>query len=87
MENLKRLVLQKTAIDGSGLPYLQQLPNLEELNLSFTPLKDGHALHLLNFPHLKKVYLFGTPVKKDIITAIQQHKPHLQVILEEGPYY
>lgn len=87
MENLNRLILQKTAINGSGLPYLQQLPRLEVLNLSYTPLEDGHALHLLNFPHLKKVYLFGTPVKKEVIAAIQQHKPDLQVILDEGPYY
>lgn len=64
MSNLQQLVLQKTAINGAGLPYLQALKDLRVLNLSFTPMEDGHLLHLLNFPSLEKVYLFGTPVKK-----------------------
>ncbi|MEX0882503.1 MAG: c-type cytochrome domain-containing protein [Cyclobacteriaceae bacterium] len=87
MINLERLVLQKTAISGTGLPYLQQNPNLKVLNLSFTPLEDGNLLHILNFPVLEKLYLFGTPVKKDLIEALQAHKPELEIILEEGPFY
>lgn len=87
MPNLRRLVLQKTAINGEGLPYLQALKDLKVLNLSFTPLEDGHLLHLLNFPSLEKVYLFGTPVKKEVIEALQKHQPQLEIILEEGPFY
>jgi len=85
MSQLRELVLQKTAISGEGLPYLKDLPYLEVLNLSFTPMEDAHLLHLLEFKSLKKVYLFGTPVKKEIVAAFQKHKPEIAIILEEGP--
>ncbi|SEJ49432.1 Uncharacterized membrane protein [Cyclobacterium xiamenense] len=87
MSQLRRLVLQKTAITGEGLPYLSDIPALEELNLSFTPLEDGHLLHLLSFPNLKKVYLFGTPISEAVIEALRQHRPEMEIILEEGPFY
>ncbi|WP_375582987.1 c-type cytochrome domain-containing protein [Cyclobacterium xiamenense] len=87
MTQLRRLVLQKTAITGEGFPYLRDLPVLEELNLSFTSLEDGHLLHLLSFKSLKKVYLFGTPVSMAVIEALRQNRPELEIILEEGPFY
>lgn len=87
MPQLRRLILQKTNIKGEGLPYLKNLQNLEELNLSFTPLDDGNLLHLIGFKNLQKVYLFGTPVKQEVISALQKHKPELEIILEEGPFY
>jgi hypothetical protein len=46
MENLQRLFVQKTGITGTGLPYLHSLSHLETLNISFTPMADGNALHL-----------------------------------------
>ncbi|GEO20619.1 c-type cytochrome domain-containing protein [Cyclobacterium qasimii] len=87
MPQLRRLILQKTNINGEGLPYLKDLPHLEELNLSFTPLDDGNLLYLLDFKNLQKVYLFGTPVKPEVIAALQKHKPDMEIILEEGPFY
>ncbi|WP_460518600.1 c-type cytochrome domain-containing protein [Cyclobacterium sediminis] len=87
MPQLRRLILQKTNIKGEGLPYLKNLENLEELNLSFTPLDEGNLLHLIGFKNLQKVYLFGTPVKPEVISALQKHKPELEIILEEGPFY
>ncbi|MDN3689414.1 c-type cytochrome domain-containing protein [Cyclobacterium jeungdonense] len=87
MTQLRRLVLQKTAIEGDGLPYLKDLPLLEELNLSFTLLDDASLLHLLSFPSLKKVYLFGTSLNDEVIEAVQKHRPDLEIILEEGPFY
>ena len=87
MPQLRRLILQKTNINGEGLPYLKDLPNLEELNLSFTPLDKGHLLHLLDFKSLQKVYLFGTPIEPEVFEAIQKHRPELEIILEEGPFY
>lgn len=86
MTELRELVLQKTAITGEGLPYLKDLPHLEVLNLSFTPLEDAHLLHLLAFKSLKKIYLFGTPVKTELIDAFQKHRPEVALILEEGTY-
>lgn len=87
MTQLRRLVLQKTAIKGEGLPYLMDLPLLEELNLSFTLLDDASLLHLLSFQRLKKVYLFGTSLSDEVIEAVQKHRPDLELILEEGPFY
>ncbi|WP_244874486.1 c-type cytochrome domain-containing protein [Cyclobacterium marinum] len=87
MSQLRRLILQKTNINGEGLPYLKDLENLEELNLSFTPLDEGNLLYLIGFKNLQKVYLFGTPVKPEVISALQKHKPELEIILEEGPFY
>lgn len=87
MTQLRRLVLQKTAIKGDGLPYLKDLPLLEELNLSFTLLDDASLLHLLSFQSLKKVYLFGTSLNDEVIEAVQKHRPDLELILEEGPFY
>lgn len=87
MENLERLYLPKTRINGSGLAYLKHLEKLQELNLSFTALQGGHALYLLDFPGLKKVYIYGTPVGKDVIQALQERKSGTSFILEEGPNY
>lgn len=87
MPQLRRLILQKTNINGEGLPYLKDLANLEEINLSFTPLDEGNLLHLLELKNLQKVYLFGTPVKPAVISALQKHKPEMEIILEEGPFY
>ena len=87
MENLQHLFVQKTGITGTGLPYLHSLPQLETLNVSFTPMLDGNALHLLEFPALKKIYFFGTPVKKEVIAALQAYRPDLDFILEEGPLF
>lgn len=87
MENLKHLFVQKTGITGAGFPYLHSLSRLETLNISFTPLEGGHSLHLLEFPALKKIYFFGTPVKKDVISALQAYRPDLEIILEEGPLF
>lgn len=87
MTQLRRLVLQKTAIEGDGLPYLKDLPLLEELNLSFTLLDDASLLHLLSFQSLQKVYLFGTSLNEDVLEAVRKHRPDLEIVLEEGPFY
>ncbi|WP_232834949.1 c-type cytochrome domain-containing protein [Pleomorphovibrio marinus] len=87
MENLERLYIPKTSVDGSGLPYLVHLEKLKEINLSFTSLKGGNALHLLEFPNLNKVYIYGTSVGKDVIQALQERKKSTEFILEEGPNY
>jgi uncharacterized membrane protein len=87
MSNVRSLLLQKNAIDGSGLVYLSTMPGLEVLNLSFTRVDDRHALELLKFPTLKKVYLYRTNVSPDVIEAIKRYRPGLEILEEEGPYW
>ncbi|WP_020528381.1 c-type cytochrome domain-containing protein [Flexithrix dorotheae] len=87
MTNLKKLYLQKTGIDGSGLIHLQNLKSLKVLNLSHTNVDDAQALTLIQFPALEKVYLFDTNNSRNLVDAINKHKPDMQIILEEGPFY
>jgi uncharacterized membrane protein len=87
MENVKELYLQKTKIKGFGLLYLARLPHLEILNVSFTDVDDKTLIDLLKFPALKEIYLYGTKTTRDVIQAVEKHKPGLKVYSEEGPYF
>lgn len=87
MSNLRELYVQKTNVTGSGLIYLQQLPQLEILNLSFTPLDDKIALDLLKLPALKEVYLYRTRTSRQVIEAMRKNSPQLKIWLEEGPFF
>jgi uncharacterized membrane protein len=86
MGNVKELYLQKTNLNGTGLIYLTKLKQLEVLNLSYTKIDDKAALELLNIPNLREVYLFQTKVSPDVIKALQEYKPGLKILMEEGPY-
>jgi uncharacterized membrane protein len=86
MTNLKALYLQKTKLNGSGLVYLKDLLNLEVLNLSYTQVDDKAVLDLLKIPALREVYLFQTKASPQVIKALQEYKPSLKILLEEGPY-
>ena len=86
MVNLKELYLQKTNLNGSGLIYLQNLKQLEVLNLSYTKIDDKAVLELLKIPNLREVYLFQTKASADVVKALQEYKPTLRILMEEGPY-
>lgn len=86
MVNLKELYLQKTNVTGSGLIHLKGLSQLEILNLSYTKIDDKAVLELLNIPNLREVYLFQTKTSPDVIKALQEYKPALKILMEEGPY-
>jgi uncharacterized membrane protein len=87
MVNLKELYLQKTNLNGTGLIYLTKLPQLEVLNLSYTKIDDKAVLELLKIPKLREVYLFQTKASPDVIKALQEYKPGLRILMEEGPYF
>ncbi len=87
MTSLRELYLQKTKLNGSGLVYLQRLKNLEILNLSFTQVDDKAALDLLKFPSLKKVYLYRSNASQEMVDALNKHRPEVQILMEEGPYF
>lgn len=86
MTNLRALYLQKTNLDGSGLIHLKNLDKLEILNLSYTKVDDKAVLDLLKIPNLKEVYLFQTKASVDVVKALQEYKPGLRILMEEGPY-
>jgi uncharacterized membrane protein len=86
MANLKELYLQKTNLNGSGLIYLTNLKQLEVLNLSYTKIDDKAVLELLRIPNLREVYLFQTKASPDVVKALQEYKPGLKILMEEGPY-
>lgn len=87
MKNVKALFLQKTRLDGSGLIHLRNLEKLEVLNLSFTGVEDKFALELLNIPNLREVYLYRTKTSPEVIRAMQEYRPGLKILMEEGPYF
>ena len=87
MSNVKSLYLQKTKLNGTGLVHLRNLDKLEVLNLSFTKIDDKAALELLNIPNLREVYLFQTNTSKEVIKALKEYKPSLNILIEEGPYF
>jgi uncharacterized membrane protein len=86
MPNVKALFLQKTKLNGTGLIHLRGLENLEVLNLSFTSVDDKAALDLLKIPNLREVYLYRTKVSPEVVRALQEYRPTLKILLEEGPY-
>jgi hypothetical protein len=86
MPNVKALYLQKTNLDGSGIIHLRSMQNLEVLNLSYTKVDDKSVLDLLHIPNLREVYLFRTKASPDVIKALQEYKPTLRILMEEGPY-
>jgi uncharacterized membrane protein len=86
MANVQTLYLQKTNIEGSGIIFLKNLEKLEVLNLSYTKVDDKAALDLLKIPNLREVYLFQTKTSPDVIRALQEYKPGLRIMMEEGPY-
>jgi uncharacterized membrane protein len=87
MPELRRLVLAKTCIDGSGLAYLERLNKLEVLNLSDTSVDDVTVLNLLNLSSLKEVYLYGSDVSLNVIAALQEYLPGTEVLPAEGGLY
>lgn len=87
MTSLRELYLQQTQIKGEGLVYLSNLPNLKLLDLSRTAISNGHLLHILRFPSLEDLYLNKTEISQEIIEAIQQNQPNLNVHLERGDLF
>ncbi len=84
MPALRELYLQQTAIDGSGLVHLSGLPHLQLLDLSKTQINDGQLLHVLHLPGLEELYLHETSVSEEIVAALQQNRPDLNIHLERG---
>lgn len=84
MGALRELYLQQTPIKGAGLAHLSKLEDLKVLDLSKTSINNGQLLHILRIPNLEHLYINGTQVSPEIIEAIQQNQPDLNIHLERG---
>lgn len=90
--NLKSLQVIRLpeAITDQGLRYLQQLPIVEELDLSGTDITDQGLAYLAEWKSLKKLSLKHTSVTDEGLTALMQLKQLEQLeifgshITEEG---
>jgi len=87
MSSLRELYLQQTKINGSGLVFLANLPNLQLLDISKTAIEDGHLLHVLKIRELKDLYLNSTQVSLEVIRAIQVNRPELTIHMERGNFF
>lgn len=84
MTSLRELYLQQTPIKGEGLLHLSKLQNLKLLDLSKTAINNGQLLHILRLPSLEDLYLNETHISQEVIEAIQQNQPDLNIHLERG---
>lgn len=83
LNQLSRLQLDHTHINGSGLRYLRDLKHLRLLNLSGTATTTEALTILSELPALQTVFLFQTPAAK----AAAQLQPHFpQIRLDTGGY-
>jgi uncharacterized membrane protein len=87
MPRLKELYLQQTQITGAGLVHLANLKNLRLLDLSRSKVTDGNLLHALALPALEDLYLNETGISKDIVEALRENRPNLNVHLQRGRYF
>ncbi|WP_373521986.1 c-type cytochrome domain-containing protein [Aquiflexum sp.] len=87
MTSLKELYLQQTQIKGDGLSQLSVLTNLELLDLSKTQISDGNILNILFLPSLQDLYLNETSISKEVIDAIKENNPALNIHLERGKFF
>ena len=79
MEELRRLYLQHTRIEGSGLAHLTGLAQLEYLNLYGTKVGDAALEHLVAMESLQTVYLWQTEVSEAGVEDLRARRPDLTV--------
>lgn len=84
MTSLRELHLQQTKINGSGIVHLSKLRNLITLDLSKSRVTNGYILNVIALPSLKDLYLNECDVSGDIVNAIRENRPQLNIHLERG---
>jgi uncharacterized membrane protein len=72
LENLRRLNLSFTNINGSGLAELKKLKFLHSISLSGTKVTAVQLEQLRGFPELKTVYVWNTSVAVNDITRLKE---------------
>lgn len=87
MTSLEELYLQKTKVSGEGLVFLSNLKKLKLLDLSESEINNAQLLNIILIPSLKDLYLNKTQISKEIIEAINENLPNLNIHLERGMFF
>lgn len=87
MTSLRELYLQSTGINGAGLVHLKDLHGLTLLDFSKSHVTNGQLLHVIELRSLKDLYLYECRVSKDVIDAIRENRPDLNIHLERGKLF
>jgi hypothetical protein len=83
---LERLSLWNcTALDDSAAPILAKIPQLTNLDLSYTSVGDATLKQLARLPQLKLLYLTDTKVTPEAVEAFRKQKPEVFVSWARRP--
>lgn len=87
MTSLRELYLQSTKITGAGLVHLKELTSLTLIDLSKSHVTKGNLLNVIEFRGLKDLYLYECSISKEVIDAIKENRPDLNIHLERGKLF
>jgi hypothetical protein len=87
MSSLQELYLQQTKINGAGLLHLSKLKNLVLLDLSKSEVTDAQFLNILHLPALKDVFIYETSISPEILKALKENRPTMQIHRERGKLF
>ncbi|TWT79825.1 Leucine Rich repeats (2 copies) [Planctomycetes bacterium CA13] len=79
VNSLKQLSLEATAVDGRIVDWISAGVDLEEIDLSFTPVDDELATVIGKFQKLQTLWLTGTHISDRTMDAIES-LPNLQAV-------
>lgn len=87
MSSLQELYLQQTKIKGTGLLHLSKLKNLVLLDLSKSEVTDAQILNVLHLPALKDVFIYETKISPEILKALKENRPAMEIHQERGKLF
>jgi hypothetical protein len=87
MSSLQQLYLQQTKVTGTGLLHLAKLKELDLLDLSKSRINNAQLLNILHLTSLKDVYINEADISADILKALKENKPALNIHLERGKMF
>ena len=77
--NLRRLHIERTAVDDSGIPFLASLSQLEYLNLYGTRITDKSLKSLSALKNLRQLFVWQTGVTTKGVEELRKSLPKLKV--------
>lgn len=77
--NLRKLFLNFTSIDGSGLSELKSLKHLKSLSVSGTPVTDKHLSPLQSVESLKELYAWNSKITDEEMKVLQSKLKNVKI--------